>query len=177
MIKSYLVTQKHWLVRHEAISYHFKQNLFTILTTFSWSHQMLTPQIIQKYSYASQFTKHMSSMNLEGDTIHQLQNKLKPICYAFCLSLSTNKSWTSYKYLTPKYYYIYSFVIPSDTQFKLSTSTGKYQELSISLWVHLFRYETIPSSKAPKSSVKLITYMNIDNIFDLLVGVLFSISP
>ena len=45
--------------------------------------------------------------------------------------------------------------------------------LSISLRVHLVQDETIPSSKAPKSHVKLITYMNNDNGFDILITVFF----
>ena len=37
----------------------------------------------EKYSHAPQFTNHMYSMNLEGDTLLQLQNF--NICHSFCL--------------------------------------------------------------------------------------------
>ena len=32
-------------------------------------------------------------------------------------------------------------------------------------------------STAPKSNVKIIAYMNIDNIFDLVVATVLSVSP
>ena len=40
--------------------------------------------------HASQFTKHISSMTLEGNTLLQLQKVWYAICYSFCQSLSTN---------------------------------------------------------------------------------------
>ena len=42
--------------------------------------------------------------------------------------------------------------------------------------IHPVKDETIPSSKVTKSYVKLITYMNKNNVFDLLIAVVFSIS-
>ena len=48
---------------------------------------------------------------------------------------------------------------------------------SIALRVHLVKDATISSSKAPKSHVKLVIYMNHYNGFDLLVAVVFSVSP
>ena len=44
------------------------------------------------HSHASHFTKHLSPMTLEGDTLLQLQKWWDTICSAFFLSLSTNKS-------------------------------------------------------------------------------------
>ena len=38
---------------------------------------------LEKYSHASQFTKHLSSMNLEGDTLLQLQKLWDAIRSAF----------------------------------------------------------------------------------------------
>ena len=46
----------------------------------------------EKYSHASQLTKYLSSMNLEGDTLLQIQKWWDVIIYTFCQSLSTNKS-------------------------------------------------------------------------------------
>ena len=51
------------------------------------------------------------------------------------------------------------------------------QALLRSLRVHILKFDTIPYSKAPKSHVKLITHINIDNGFYLLVSVVFAMSP
>ena len=50
-----------------------------------------------KYSHESQFTKHFSSRNLEGENLLQLQNCWNAIQYALYQYLSTNKIWTGYK--------------------------------------------------------------------------------
>ena len=47
----------------------------------------------EKYSHASQFTKHLSFMNLKGDTLLQIQKWWDAIISAFFKHLSTNKSW------------------------------------------------------------------------------------
>ena len=52
-----------------------------------------------------------------------------------------------------------------------------YKALSRSLRFHLVKDNTISSSKAPILNVKLITYMNNYNGFDLLIYVVFSMSP
>ena len=47
----------------------------------------------------------------------------------------------------------------------------------MAIWVHLVKYENIPSSKAPKSHLKLITYTNNENGLDILIGAVFATSP
>ena len=47
----------------------------------------------EKYSHASQLTKHISSTKLEGNTIIQIQKWWDSILSAFFQSLSTNKRW------------------------------------------------------------------------------------
>ena len=51
------------------------------------------------YSRASQFTKNISSMTLEGDTLLQIQIWWDSILSSFCQSLSINKSWPPYNKL------------------------------------------------------------------------------
>ena len=48
---------------------------------------------LEKSSHASQFTKHISSMTLEGDTLLQIQKWWYAIPSSFCQYLSTNKRW------------------------------------------------------------------------------------
>ena len=76
------------------------------------------------------------------------------------------------------YHYIRIFPIPINKQQLIRSQTYKNKTaLSRALKVQLIKNTTIHLSTAPKSNAKLITYMNIDNIFNLLVGVLFSMSP
>ena len=49
------------------------------------------------YSHASKFTKRLLSVNLESDTILQLQKWWDAIIYAFFQSLSTNNIWPLYE--------------------------------------------------------------------------------
>ena len=46
----------------------------------------------EKYSHASKFTKHLSFMTLEGDTVLQIQKWQDAIISTFFQYLSTNKS-------------------------------------------------------------------------------------
>ena len=59
----------------------------------------------------------------------------------------------------------------------METETANYKATSRSLQVHLVNVTTINSSKEPKSHVKFVTYMNNDNGFDILVSIVFYISP
>ena len=45
----------------------------------------------EKYSHPSQFTKYLSSINLQGDTLLQLKKWWDAIRSAFCQYLSTKK--------------------------------------------------------------------------------------
>ena len=69
------------------------------------------------------------------------------------------------------------FLISPDTYQKFATEKENYEALSKSPRVHLVKDETIPSSKSPKTYVKLITYMNNDNSFYLIIYVVFAMSP
>ena len=75
---------------------------------------------IEKYSHASQFTKHLYSMTLEGNTLLQIQKWWDVIISAFCQYLSTNKSWSAYKYLKVEHHNISFFILPLDTHPKFS---------------------------------------------------------
>ena len=90
--------------------------------------------------------------------------------------MSTNKSWPRYKKLKEEHYNISKFLLPLDTHYKYTTAK-QYEAFSRELRVHLFEYTTISSSKSPKSRVKLVTYMYCDNGFELLIVVVFFISP
>ena len=68
-------------------------------------------------------------------------------------------------------------MIPSDTDKNPSTPKENHQKFSRALWVHLVKDATIYSSTSAKSHFKLITYINIDNRFDLIFAVVFAISP
>ena len=64
-----------------------------------------------------------------------------------------------------------------DTHTKFVTEKLKHQSLSGEIRVHLVKHKTISSSKSLNLHVKQITYMNNENGFDLLIYVIFSISP
>ena len=66
------------------------------------------------------------------------------------------------------------FLLPPDTHPKFSTEKDNYEALSRSIRVHIFKDNTISSSKAPKSHVKLIIYINNDNGFNLIIDVVFT---
>ena len=59
----------------------------------------------------------------------------------------------------------------------MTNTTEKYKKFYISLLVNPVKYTTINYSTAPKSHVKIFTYMNNDNGFDILVAVVFYNSP
>ena len=71
---------------------------------------------------------------------------------------------------------MFSLLLSPDTHPKFST-VKKYESFSRAIRFHLGKDITIPSSKAQKSHVKLITYMNNDNVFDLLIDAVFSMIP
>ena len=108
-------------------------------------------------------------MTLEGDTLFQIKKCWDAFLSAFFQTLSNNKSCPLYKYLISKHYNIYYFILPPDTYPKFSTTKEKYEAFSRALRVDLVKDKTFPSSKSPKSYIKLITYMNNDNAFDLLL--------
>ena len=75
----------------------------------------------EKYSHESQFTKHLSSATIEGDTLLQIKKWWDAILSAFYKYLSTNNRWPAYKYLRAEYHNIYSFLLPPDIHPKFST--------------------------------------------------------
>ena len=131
---------------------------------------------LETYFHESQFTKHIYSMTLEGNTLLQIQKLWGVIIYALCQYLSTNKSWPEYKSLKVEHHNIYFFILSPDTHPKFSTAKENYESFPISLRVHIFKYDTISSSKVTKWHVKIITYMNNDNGFDLLISLVFDIN-
>ena len=68
------------------------------------------------------------------------------------------------------------FLSPN-TYTKYFTAEEKSETFSRSLRAHLVKDTTKSSSKSTKSHVKLVTYMKNDNGFELLIDVVFAISP
>ena len=116
-------------------------------------------------------------MTLEGDTLLQLKKWLDSISYAFWQSLSTNRSCTTYQNLVAQNNDMTKFILPPDDHYKYITAKENYEALSRALIVHLVKYTTISSSKAPKSHVKPVTNIQYYNGFELLIAVIFKISP
>ena len=110
----------------------------------------------EKYSHASQFTKYVSFITLKGDTLLQIQKLWNVILSVFFQYLSTNKNCPAYKYLKAENRNMSSFLLPPDTYPKFCISIENYEELSKEFGVHLVEDNTIYSSKAPKSHIKLI---------------------
>ena len=78
---------------------------------------------------------------------------------SFYQSMSTKKIWPSCKNLNSDHYDITKFILPSDNHSKYITAKGNFESLSRALSVHLVKYTTISSLKAPKLHVKLVTHM------------------
>ena len=118
------------------------------------------------HSHASQFTKNLSFMNLEGDTLIQIQKLWDVICSSeFCQYLSTKKSWPPYKKLKAENYDITNFFLPPSTHSQYATAIDIFEEFSRAFRVHLLKDTIISSLKSPKSHVKLVTHMHYDNVF------------
>ena len=66
------------------------------------------------------------------------------------------------------------FIFPLDTHPKCSKAKENYESFYKAPRVNLVKFKTITSSKAPKPHGKLITYINIDNGFDLLIAFVFA---
>ena len=111
-------------------------------------------------------------MNLEGDTLIHIQKLWGDILSSFCQYLLTYKIWTEYKSIKAEHqkYPPFSY---QHTHPKLSTAKENHQAFSRSLRVNLVKYETISSSKSTNLNVKLITYLNNNNVFDFLIAVVF----
>ena len=90
------------------------------------------------HSHASKFTKDISPMALEGDTLLKIQKWWDAICSVFFRSLSTNKIWPPYKKLKAKNYDITKFFLPQDTHSKYVTEIYNFEALSRSLRVNIF---------------------------------------
>ena len=101
---------------------------------------------------------------LEGNTFLQIQKLWDAICYAFCQSLSTNKSWPPDKKIKVESYEITKFLISTDTHYKYATSKEKFKAFSRAIRVHIVKYTTISSLKEPKPHVKNFTYMHYYNV-------------
>ena len=94
---------------------------------------------LEKYSHASQFTKHIPFMTLEGDTFLQIKTLWGAILSEFCQPLSTKNSWPPYKSLRSEHHNIYKFLLLPDTHLKFFTAKEKYEEfilLKITPYTH-----------------------------------------
>ena len=116
-------------------------------------------------------------MTLEGNTLLHLQKGWYAIRYSFCQSLSTNKSCPTYKNLVAEHHEITKFLLPPYNHSKYIAAKENYEEFSGALRVHIVKDTTVPSSKAPTSHIKLLTNMQYDNGFKLLIAVIFNVIP
>ena len=116
-------------------------------------------------------------MTLEGDTLPQIQKWWDAIISDFYQYLSTNNIWPPYKSLIVEHHNIYKFLLPPDTHPKYATEKENYKTFSGALRFHILKDNIISSSKATKLHVKLITYMNNDNGFGLIIAVVFVMIP
>ena len=90
---------------------------------------------------------------------------------------TTNKSWPPYKKLKAENCDITKFILPPDTSLKYVTAKENFEAFSRALRVNIIKDTTISSSKTPKSHVKLVTNMHYDNLFELIIAVVFAMSP
>ena len=116
-------------------------------------------------------------MTIEGDTLLQLQQLWDAIFSSFYQYLSTKKSWPSCKNLNSDHYDITKFPLQSDNHSKYITAKGNFESLLRLLRFHLVKFTTISSLKAPKLHVKLVTHMYYDNVFEILIAVVFNMIP
>ena len=128
-------------------------------------------------SNVSLFTKYISFMTLEVDTLLQIQKWWHTIISPLCQYLSTNKICPPYKTLRAEHHNTAFSFLPLDTHPKFPTAKVIYEAFSRALRVDPVKDNTISSSKASKSYVKIITYMNNENLFDSLIVVVFVMSP
>ena len=106
-----------------------KKNLLIQQTAFFWLNP-ITPLLFSslfltlkrlllkspgKYSHASQFTKQLSFMNLECNTLLQIQKWWDAIINAFCQTSPTNNSWPPFKSMRAGHHKISKFPLPPDT--------------------------------------------------------------
>ena len=61
-------------------------------------------------------------MNLEGDTLIQIQKWWYAILSDFCQYLSTKKSWQAYKYIKEEHINISYFILPPETNINFYTA-------------------------------------------------------
>ena len=70
-----------------------------------------------------------------------------------------------------------NFLLPPDDHYKYITTKENDEELSRELRVHLVKDATISSSKSPKVHAKLATHMHYENGFEIIIAIIFRISP
>ena len=112
-------------------------------------------------------------MTFEGETLLQIKKWWDSIRSTLWQYLSTKNICPEYKYLKSDHQELSSFLFPPDTHPKIYKKKTNYQGFSREIRVNLAKYDTIPSSKSQKSHARLITFMNIDNGFELLFTVVF----
>ena len=99
------------------------------------------------------------------------------IISVFFQSLLTNKRWTPYNKLKLDHHNISKFILPPDTHSKYAVAKENFEVFLISIRFRLVKDTTLSSSKSPKSHVKIVTYMHNENDFDVLISVVFDMSP
>ena len=81
----------------------------------------------ETYSHASKFTKRISFMTLEGDTLLQIQKLWDSIFSSFFQSLSKKYIWPPYKSLRVEHHRISKFILPPDTYPKFYTAKENFE--------------------------------------------------
>ena len=116
-MRSKLITQKPPTTLTQNYQISHKKSLYYEQTPADIIEQKLL-KLPEKYSYAPKSTKTFSSLNLEGETILQLQKWFDTIQYDFYQYLSTSNIWTVQKYPKPPDYDISIFVPPPEIHTK-----------------------------------------------------------
>ena len=116
-------------------------------------------------------------MNIAADTLLPIKKWWDSIRSTLCQSLSKNKTWKPCKETKEENYYINKFLLLPDTHYKYATAKEDFEAFSRSLRVNFVKDTNISLSKAPKSYVKLFTYMYYGNLFEMFIAVVFSMSP
>ena len=80
-----------------------------------------------------------------------------PLFLTYANLCQQEKSGKTYKKLGEEHHNISKFILLPETHPKYPTEKENYEAFSRALILHIFKYTTISSSKAPKLHVKLIT--------------------
>ena len=126
------------------------------------------------------FTLYQKTITHEPRRRHPSSTSKMVVSHSFCLlPISVNKQYLSniqepclralrhHQISPPK----------EDNQSKYITAKENYEKFSRALRGHLVKYTTILSSKAPTLNVKPVTHIHFENVFELIIKVVFNMIP